>query len=514
MRFYQIEQHPLRVYIQGEVYEIQRLISSLDYKLNGEATVHEKSYKKDTEELENIVLKSKSDYYYFPIGLLTIVRAEAERLGYEVVSDVELSNPQYEFSAIDENFLDGITLRPYQLEGIEACLRYHKGLIQVATGGGKTEIMIGVCRYLQQNEEGNILICVPSSKLLHQTVDRMKKRGIEEKDISLFGDGYALNTSCRIAVGTVQTVYRRISSSDENTQYWLHNVRCLMMDEAQHSAAVTWYSIIDYIAPEYNLGFSAEPFYGDKDHVVRDLILRGTVGSVIHRISMNYLIEKGYLSKPYMLALETCYNGNIYKLIDWHTVNKTGVINNQLRNQLICDTAIRLASIGKPPLILISQIAHGQELAKKISQGGFLVAFLTGGHSVTVYSDGREIDSYTDSEGMVTKDFQEGKYGALIGTSIMDEGVDIPAISSVILAGAGKSSLKLVQRVGRGLRIKKGDNTTMIIDFQDKFNIVLHSQFKKRKAKFESMGIPIYFCKTVDGLESLVNQLRDSRKGL
>ena len=61
-----------------------------------------------------------------------------------------------------------------------------------------------------------------------------------------------------------------------------------------------------------------------------------------------------------------------------------------------------------------------------------------------------------------------GEINVLIGSTILDVGVDVPAVGMVILAGAGKTEVALRQRIGRGLRAKKsGPNVCFVIDFDD-----------------------------------------------
>lgn len=491
MRFYTVEDHPLRIYIESNERELYLLMSSLQTKF-----YRETEYSNE-DDLRNIIfIDEVSGKPYFAKGLSSVISAEASRLSISVQSDVDTSICTYEYEDVTEDILEGISLREYQIEGVRAALRYKFGLIQVATGGGKTEMMIAICKYLMDRNDGHILICVPSSKLLHQTYDRLVLRGINPDDISKYGDGNKIDTNRRVAIATVQTVHRRLE--DEDFKCWYDQLICLMMDEAHHCSARTFYTVIDTLAPEYMLGVSAEPFYGDKDHMIQDLLLRGIVGPVIHRVTVDYLVERGFLSKPYMIAVDSKYPGDIYKVIDWRVVNKSCIVNNRHRNQDIINAAVSLIERGKNPLILVSQIKHGDSLSKEISNKGYRVAMLTGGSKVTIYMNGQDVDSYKDPEGDTQRQFQNGSIDVLIGSSVMDEGVDLPALSSVILAGGGKSSVKLCQRVGRGLRPKLGDNTTIILDFQDRFNVVTHSHFKTRKQSIEKLGVDVYYINDVD----------------
>lgn len=509
MILYTLVDHPLRVYLKDEIPgEVNRLILSLDNKYAAPDDIH--STKEDDLELDSIIFYD--DYLginYIVHGLIHVILKEAYSIGINCNNEVPSTELIINYPEIDKDILEGISLRDYQSEGISSALAHHRGLIQVHTGGGKTEMMIGVCKYLFDRTPMNILLCVPTTNLLYQTYDRMLKRGIDESDVSLLGDGNSIDTSRRIVISTVQSAYKRLDSS-EDYMTWLDSVDCLMMDEAHHSKCRTWSTLIDRVAPEYLLGFTAEPFHKDKHHIVSDLVLRGLIGPVIHRVTMDYLVAHGYLAKPCVVAVDTYYNGNIYDIINWSIVNKSGIVNNSLRNTLIRDIASILINENKKPLLLVQQISHGQELAKLISKLGYSVYMMTGGRSVSVFLDGRIIDKYVDHDNLVIKDFDEGKIDALIGTSTLDEGVDIPSLSAVILAGGGKGRLKTIQKVGRSLRPKAGDNTTIVIDFRDRFNVVTHSHFKKRKALYDEMGMPIYYVQDIENISKIIEEFSAS----
>jgi len=483
---------------------MSRLIFSLDNKY----APPENSYGRDDEdEVDSIIFYDEYlSSHYIVHGLINIILKETYSLGISCNNEVPQELMSAEYPEIDKDILEGISLREYQTEGISSALAHKRGIIQVHTGGGKTEMMIGVTRLLLDSTGMNILLCVPTTNLLYQTYDRMIARGIPDDEISMLGDGNKIDVTRRVAISTVQSAYKRLDQHDDY-MLWLSSVGCLMMDEAHHSKCRTWSTLIDRVAPEYLLGFSAEPFHRDKNHIVSDLVLRGLLGPVIHRVTMDYLVEHGYLAKPYVLAIDTKYKGNILQVIDWKVVNKNGIVNNTLRNELIRDISATLINEGKRPLILVQQIAHGQELAKAISKLGYNVYMMTGGRTINIFMDGRILDKYVDNDNMVIRDFNDGKIDALVGTSTLDEGVDIPSLSAVILAGGGKGRLKVVQRLGRALRPKAGDNTAFIIDFRDQFNVVTKSHFKRRKELYDEIGMPVYYLHDVSSIQQALNEL-------
>ena len=56
----------------------------------------------------------------------------------------------------------------------------------------------------------------------------------------------------------------------------------------------------------------------------------------------------------------------------------------------------------------------------------------------------------------------------IIGTALADEGLDIPSLDSVILAGAGKSKSRALQRIGRTMRPHGDKEKAIVIDFYDR----------------------------------------------
>jgi superfamily II DNA or RNA helicase len=97
-------------------------------------------------------------------------------------------------------------------------------------------------------------------------------------------------------------------------------------------------------------------------------------------------------------------------------------------------------------LILVEQINHGKMIDDALwtQTGGEFIphAFIHG-------------DEDTDVRENTLKDFADKTLGVLIASTILDEGVDVPAIDALICAGSRKSRIKTLQRLGRGLRGRK-----------------------------------------------------------
>jgi superfamily II DNA or RNA helicase len=122
-------------------------------------------------------------------------------------------------------------------------------------------------------------------------------------------------------------------------------------------------------------------------------------------------------------------------------------------------------------LILVTRIDHGLELQKMIEGS----VFISG-------SDTTEFRQETIQK------MRESKFGVYIATTIFDEGVDIPSVDTVILAAGGKSHVRLLQRIGRGMRHKEGLNQLIIHDFLDDTNMYLLSHSEERIDTYAKEG--------------------------
>jgi superfamily II DNA or RNA helicase len=81
---------------------------------------------------------------------------------------------------------------------------------------------------------------------------------------------------------------------------------------------------------------------------------------------------------------------------------------------------------------------------------------------------------------------KDGRYHYVIGSTILDVGVDVPGIGVLVLAGGGKAEVAHRQRIGRGLRRKTNvPNFAFIVDFDDGNNKHLIKHAKQRRAIVE-----------------------------
>ena len=76
---------------------------------------------------------------------------------------------------------------------------------------------------------------------------------------------------------------------------------------------------------------------------------------------------------------------------------------------------------------------------------------------------------------------KSGEIDVLIASKIFDQGVDIPQLDALILAGSGKSSGRALQRIGRVIRKNEGKVRAIVVDFYDNAKYLRdHSEVRKK----------------------------------
>lgn len=412
----------------------------------------------------------------FPAGLTRRVLDKLAELGEDFSLHDEM--PKLKYHELVDNpagCLRGVTLRDYQVKTVKHALQTGRLAIQCPTGSGKTEIGAA----LVQLSRLPTLWLVHRKELLHQTFDRLTSRlddnRLDGSFVSQFVNvvgmvGAGEFYSGYVTVAMVQTL-ANLSKTDDFWEQW----GMVIVDEVHHLSAETWYDIVAQCKlAHFRFGLSGTIVTG---HPVRDMKLEGATGPLYVAAKTMELAEQGFLAKPLISMVdigsqhypsyasvreEVCptWRDNPRQLSTlggklFATAYKRGITDNTKRNEEVTDLAVRHAERGEKVLVLFTRIPHGKKLLAQVK--GFWRS--------TWLLHGSEDDS---TRQIVLKRFKAYQEGAvLIASNIFDEGVDIPEVSVLIVAGGGESYTKNIQRVGRALRPKQDKDYVLIYDFLD-----------------------------------------------
>jgi superfamily II DNA or RNA helicase len=228
-------------------------------------------------------------------------------------------------------------------------------------------------------------------------------------------------------------------------------------EEAHEAGGNSYYEILRHCKNAYyRLALTATPFMRpDAEANIRLMAAFGPIGT---QISEKLLIDRGILATPYFKRISTEAPPLVKRGSSWQRAYKLGIVENDFRNRAIVVEVLRGAQYGLSAMVLVQRKDHGRRLRDMLRAAGLRVQYIFGEHD----QEERE---------RALEQLKVGKLHVLIGSTILDVGVDVPAVGMIVLAGGGKAEVALRQRIGRGMRAKKfGPNVALIVDFTDRWN--------------------------------------------
>ena len=391
----------------------------------------------------------------FPTGLLPMVCKELREM--EVEYEVHDTAEPVEIS---DHPLDW--LRPEQKEAVDRALARKRGILWIPTGGGKTEIAIG----LSLKVKTKWLFIVHKKDLLHQTAERYERRtGLKAGKI---GDG--IFDVRLFTVATFQTLARGLKKRNKDIVELLNGMGAVVHDECHTAPASSSMSVMMACKnAAYRYGLSGTPLArGDK----RSIFAIGVIGPVIFRIHPETLIKAGLLAKPIIQMFKLTQESSKKT---WQGVYGEAVVRSTKRNKILTNCAV---ICEKPALLFVKEIKHGHILEEKLRKDGVSCEFLWG-------------DKQTAKRDAAVKRLVKGDIDVLIASVIFQEGTDIPSIRSLIIGSAGKSAIAAVQRIGRGMRLYQDKKEFFVYDIYDDGHRTLKKWSKERKKAYENESYDI-----------------------
>jgi superfamily II DNA or RNA helicase len=411
----------------------------------------------------------------FPTGLLNIVLETLK--GNGVQGDlVEHRMDPLSGSRTDTDFeVHGAAMTgkyAWQLDVVKTMVARKQGVVRVATNGGKTTLSASVTKYLNLKT----LFTVTSVELLYQVQKMFAKRlDIPLEDVGIIGDGHWSPKSW-VTVAIVDTLEARLDTQD--CIDFLESIEVLFIDEAHHTGSDTWYSVVSLCPAFYRFGLSGTPL--DRTDGANLRLLAAT-GDIIVDIGNKFLVELGVSAKAH-IVFDKITGPVLPRKTKYPSAYKQGVTDNEQLNEKVLAWTTAGVDAGLSVLILVSEIAHGKFLDEQLwtnVDGKFIPhQFIWGDESSEVRST-------------ALTEFGERRLPVLLASTILNEGVDVPTIDMIICAGAKKSKIQTLQRLGRGLR---GDKL-IVVEFSNFCHdyLLRHSMQRLQDYKNEEC-FPIYQC--------------------
>jgi len=406
-------------------------------------------------------LYSKNDQT-FPAGLVGVVqralRTWADKRGHTLEITV-VDNRNIKDPINNGLSLYGVTLRDYQLAGAKAMVAKQRGILKIATNGGKTITFIAVAKHLGLQT----LMLVPGKELLHQVYAEFK-RFLPPSEVGIIGDGKWKPKKYTVAIPN--TLASRIKKKKPEAIEYLKGVDVICSDECHKVGASQFYNVLKACPAHYRYGLSGTPL--DRTDGA-DLKLIAQTGEVVYEVSNKQLIDAGLSTDVEILFVTISGPDDISHIREWSDVYELGIVKNDERNREIAKYASQMCSEGRGTLIIVNLIDHGELLNELIPKSQFM-------HGGLASAERQKM----------LKSFKSGNIDVLIATNILDEGVSIDNIDAIIMGAGGKSRIRTLQRLGRGLRTGGNSDTLRIVDFIDSAHSMIAKHSMKRFKDYQA----------------------------
>jgi superfamily II DNA or RNA helicase len=406
-------------------------------------------------------------------------KIKEEELEYAVEGRTKRAKKFVEVSA---DILDGITLYPEQVRAVQKGVLCGRGLFDLATSFGKTEVYAALLKVLNRPS----LAVIGVHKHAEQLHRRLIARGVADV-------GWVGKKTGRHNVGTIDKVLYDLRHGVEETIRIVENSEILAFDEVHHiGSAESWQSVAVACQARYRFGMSGTCLEQPESPYenVRDMNVIGLLGEVICRVSAKYLIDAGY-AVPAEITAIPIVNPKLNPRIREYTqyVYPQGVVRHPFRNKVVLSLAAALsADAGKRILVIVERVSHGCWLTRELHRLlGVDARFSYGGSKVYGRRDG-DWSVYTDSKEKYIEEFLRGDYRVLVGNMIYDEAADIPMVTDIVMAAAGRKARRTIQRTGRGIRKSSGKEKVNLWEFRDATHWALMAQYNARKRTYEEEG--------------------------
>ena len=378
-----------------------------------------------------------------------------ENDGYDIEVIDQRIAPNLEFDKITENYWadqgktwpkghpeEGkpIVLRDYQYDVVNKFLENPQALQEVATGAGKT-ITTATLSHLCE-PYGRTMVIVPNKSLVTQTEEDYVNLGL---DVGVyFGDRKELGKTHTICTWQSLNILDKKSKDYEaalTLAEFIDGVSAIIIDEVHQAKA-------DVLKKLLTVNFRNAPIrWGLTGTVPKEKwefqgILAG-IGPVINNVSAHDLQEKGVLAN---LDIQILQSKDIETFRNY-AEEYTWLVTDSKRLDWVGDHINKIIKDGNT-LVLVNRIDTGKKLLERLPDATFIRG------DVKLDDRKEQYDEIKTSDGKI-----------IIATyGVAAVGINIPRIFNLVLIEPGKSFIRVIQSIGRGIRKAEDKDFVQIWD--------------------------------------------------
>jgi superfamily II DNA or RNA helicase len=357
------------------------------------------------------------------------------------------------FEKIDENYWGDktwpkghrdegqpIRLRDYQLTVINNFLSHPQALQEVATGAGKTIITATLSKIVEPF--GRSLVIVPNKSLVTQTEDDYRNCGL---DVGVyFGDRKELGKTHTICTWQSLNILEKKFKDGTGVlslAEFLDGVSTVIVDEVHQAKAEVLKNILTRNLRNAPIRWGLTGTIPKEDFAFQSIL--ASLGPVIGNVTAKELQDKGVLSNCHV---NVCQMIDLQVFRDYQSELKY-LVTDKERIEYIANLLNKVAKSGNT-LILVDRISAGEKLKELIPDSTFISGAVKVKDRKEVYD---EINEATNMTIIAT-------YG------VAAVGINVPRIFNLVLFEPGKSFVRVIQSIGRGVRKAKDKDFVQVWD--------------------------------------------------
>jgi len=358
-----------------------------------------------------------------------------------------------------------VLLRDYQVDAINKFLTNLQCVQEISTGAGKTITTATLSKSVQ--DYGRTLIIVPNKDLVKQTLEDYELLGL---DVGVyFGDKKELGKTHTICTWqSLNSVQKRFKEGESpiSLEEFSEDLVAIIVDEVHQAKA-------DVLKALLSGPFSNVPIrWGLTGTIPKEdfeqLGLVACIGPVVNKIAAKDLQAKGVLANCLVNVLQ------LQDTVSYNTYQEelTYLTTNVKRIDFMAEFISKLSQSGNT-LVLVDRVKSGEMLVERLPDS----SFVSGAMKTT---DRKE---QYDEVKTATNKIIVATYG------VAAVGINIPRIFNLVLLEPGKSFVRVIQSIGRGIR-KAEDK-----DHVEIWDVTSSAKFSKRhlttrKKYYEDAGYP------------------------
>jgi superfamily II DNA or RNA helicase/very-short-patch-repair endonuclease len=362
-------------------------------------------------------------------------------------------------------------LRPEQELAAKAMLAHDTGVLSATTAFGKTVI----AAWLIAKRGVNTLVLVHRQQLLDQWVERLSAfLNLPVSAIGRIGGGRKRPNGL-LDVALMQSLVRKGVVQDLVGEYGQ-----LVVDECHHLSAQSFEQVARRAKARFVAGLSATVARKDGHHP----IIFMQCGPVRHRVSA----KAQAASRPFehtVIVCPTAFQSQKSEgpdaRLEFHALYQE-LVENETRNQRICDDIVRAVTKGRTPLVLTERNQHLDLLASGLFGRVPHLVVLRGGMSR------KERDAAGDQLAAIRPD--EGRVILATGRYV-GEGFDDARLDTLFVTLPVSWRGTIAQYVGRLHRLYDGKAEVHVYDYADVNVPMLARMFDRRCSGYEAVGYTI-----------------------